>query len=172
MPITYLKGDATKVQVTGGLRINAHIANNRGGWGSGYVVALSKRWSEPEAEYRKWAASGNNFELGQVQMVPVEDEYGRLYVANMVAQDGFVGPNRPRAVDYEAVGECLHQLDEWIKSLLFVKNLMWQGRQGVPRVTIHMPRIGAGLGGGTWSIIEDIICSAIGHHEVFVYDLE
>lgn len=174
MAIQYLKGDATKVQSTGGLRILAHICNNEKGWGSGFVVALSKCWPEPEAAYRAWSSSGKKFELGQVQFVPVHDQYGKLYVANMVAQDGFTSLNRDRAVHYGALIECLNQLDEWIKSFLYVKGLMW-GKSGAttPPVSIHMPRmIGCGLGGGEEDVVVEIIEKTVGHHEVFAYEYE
>ncbi|MBV9509840.1 MAG: Appr-1-p processing protein, partial [Caulobacteraceae bacterium] len=53
MAITYLKGDAT--QPTGkGNKIIAHICNDLGGWGKGFVLALSKRWPQPEAAFRQW----------------------------------------------------------------------------------------------------------------------
>ena len=72
--ITYLKGDATCPQ-TKGTKIICHICNDIGGWGKGFVLAISKRWKEPEAEYRKWNAAGKKggFVLGAVQFVQVED---------------------------------------------------------------------------------------------------
>jgi O-acetyl-ADP-ribose deacetylase (regulator of RNase III) len=172
MALKYIKGDVTKVQSTGGLRILVHIANNRGGWGSGVVLHISRRWPEPEKAYRTWALSESNFVLGQVQMVSVDDEYGKLYVANMVAQDGFVNSYRPRAVDYDALRECLNQVDEWVKSFLYVKSLMWRGKEK-PTISIHMPAlIGCGLGGGDKATIEKIIEETIGQYDVFAYELE
>jgi len=66
--ITYLKGDATQPQ-TKGNKIIAHICNDLGGWGKGFVLAISNRWPEPEAEYRQWhrQRAKNNFSLGEVQ---------------------------------------------------------------------------------------------------------
>lgn len=40
--ITYLKGDATNPQSEEN-KIIAHICNDIGGWGKGFVVAISKR---------------------------------------------------------------------------------------------------------------------------------
>lgn len=54
MSIEYLRGDATVPCKSDGIRIIAHICNDCGGWGSGFVVAISRRWSEPESQYRKW----------------------------------------------------------------------------------------------------------------------
>jgi hypothetical protein len=46
------------------------------------VLAVSRRWPEPEAAYRRWARGGETFGLGMVLLVVVEDH---LSVANMVA---------------------------------------------------------------------------------------
>ena len=64
--IQYIKGDAT--QPTGnGNKIIVHVCNDIGGWGKGFVMALSKRWKAPEQEYRNWYVSQDGFELGAVQ---------------------------------------------------------------------------------------------------------
>lgn len=47
--------------------------NDIGGWGKGFVTALSKKWKEPERAYREWYKSGENFGLGEVQSVEVEE---------------------------------------------------------------------------------------------------
>ena len=74
--IKYLIGDATQptpdVVESGpenGVRLITHICNNQGGWGRGFVVALSKRWPEPERAYRQWFRAG--LELGHIQTVKV-----------------------------------------------------------------------------------------------------
>ena len=69
--INYIKGDATS-PVSKGEKTICHICNDLGGWGKGFVLAISKRWKEPEAEYRKWYIEKNNFSLGEVQFVQVE----------------------------------------------------------------------------------------------------
>ena len=69
--LRYLKGDATCPQAPGN-KIIAHICNDIGGWGRGFVMALSKRWDEPEQQYRAWHRGDVDdppFELGQVQFV-------------------------------------------------------------------------------------------------------
>lgn len=40
--IIYLKGDATEPIGTGH-KIIAHVCNNKGGWGRGFVLAISKK---------------------------------------------------------------------------------------------------------------------------------
>ncbi|MFN8888392.1 MAG: hypothetical protein ACK5WF_13105, partial [Cyclobacteriaceae bacterium] len=82
MDIKYLKGDATQ-PVGNSNRIIVHVCNDIGGWGKGFVVAVSKRWKEPEIQFRNWAKSGEKFELGEVQFVQVEPT---LWVANLIGQ--------------------------------------------------------------------------------------
>jgi O-acetyl-ADP-ribose deacetylase (regulator of RNase III) len=47
--INYIKGDAT-APISKGEKIICHICNDIGGWGKGFVLAISKRWKEPEEE--------------------------------------------------------------------------------------------------------------------------
>src|SRR5262249_36762158 len=86
-PIVYTRGDATAPQGEGN-KIIAHICTDRGGWGKGFVGALSRRWPEPEAAFRAWykGRAQNDFALGAVQYVQVEPV---LLVANMLAQHGY-----------------------------------------------------------------------------------
>lgn len=46
--ITYLRGDATAPHGKG-VKLIVHVCNDLGGWGKGFVLALSRRWPEPEA---------------------------------------------------------------------------------------------------------------------------
>ncbi|MEZ6196790.1 MAG: macro domain-containing protein [Planctomycetota bacterium] len=154
--ITYLVGDATAPS-TPGPRIIAHVCNDIGGWGRGFVMAVSQRWPAPEAGFREWYAGreSNDFALGNVQFVAVEDD---LWVANMIAQQGI-----KRAADgtppirYEAVEAGLARIAAFAVD---------------HGATVHMPRIGCGLAGGRWEEIEPLIertCIAAGV-DVFVYD--
>ena len=140
MPIRYLQGDAT-APIGPGEKIIAHVCNDVGGWGAGFVLAISQRWPGPEREYLEWFRSGpgGGFVLGQIQLVAVEPD---MHVANMLAQRDVVpGPKGP-PIRYDAVAECLAKL----------------GQAALKKgATIHMPRIGCGLAGGHWSAIEPLI---------------
>ena len=54
MSLNFIIGDATQ-PVGEGTKIIVHVCNDIGGWGRGFVVALSKRWPEPERRYRAWS---------------------------------------------------------------------------------------------------------------------
>ena len=134
----------------------AHICNDQGGWGKGFVGAFSKRWEGPEAAYRSWYKdrSKNDFGPGAVQLVAVEQN---LWVANMVAQYGYQATHQGPPIRYDAVRKCLKQLAAEAKNL---------------KASVHMPRIGCGLAGGKWEDIEPIITDELTSQgiEVSVYD--
>src|ERR1700722_6016752 len=54
--VRLLKGDATSPQARG-VKIIAHICNDLGNWGKGFVLAISARWPEPEKAYQQWHRS-------------------------------------------------------------------------------------------------------------------
>ena len=153
--ITYLKGDATCPQAKG-VKIIVHICNSIGGWGKGFVLAISKRWPEPEKEYRDWYRNraNNDFGLGAIQLIRVSDD---IYVGNMVGQQGIKTGNNGVPIRYEAVASCLTKIAEEAKTL---------------NASIHMPRIGCGLAGGKWEHIEPIVEETLLKQEleVYVYD--
>ena len=106
--IQYLAGDATVPQAKGP-KIIAHVCNDRGGWGKGFVLAVSARWQQPEKAFRKWyrERSGNDFGLGAVQVV----EVGRgLWVANMIGQHGTKTGSRELVADIEANAAFLRDM--------------------------------------------------------------
>ncbi|MBX9627605.1 MAG: macro domain-containing protein [Gemmataceae bacterium] len=155
--ITYLKGDATCPQAKG-VKVIAHVCNDTGGWGKGFVLAVSRRWPEPEADYRAWYAAGKEagFGLGAVRFVQVEPY---IWVANMVAQRGTKTGSSGPPIRYEAVAACLRQVAAKAREL---------------GASAHMPRIGCGLAGGDWArvepLIEEYLCGR--GVAVTVYDFE
>lgn len=154
--INYLKGDATNPQIKGN-KIIIHICNDIGGWGKGFVMAISKRWKKPENEYRKWFQSGENFNLGEIQIVQVEED---VWVCNMIGQHKTVTNSKGIApIRYEAVEKGLNKLIDEALQL---------------NASVHMPRIGCGLAGGKWEEIEPIIERTLLENdvEVYVYDFE
>lgn len=155
-PLTYAIGDATAPGGEG-RRIIAHVCNDIGGWGAGFVLAVSRRWPEPEAEYRRWHAerTTNDFALGAVQLVQVETE---LWVANMVGQRGIRSAGGRPPIRYDALETCLTTVVRHARELA---------------ASVHMPRIGAGLAGGRWEDIEPILERTLAAQDVraVVYDL-
>lgn len=151
--IKYVKGDATQPQGEG-TKLIAHICNDIGAWGAGFVVALSNKWTLPEAKYR--SVSPNALRLGAVQLVRVEPG---LLVVNMIAQHKVRSKDNPKPIRYDALRQCLTQVWGMARSL---------------KASVHMPRIGTGLAGGKWEIIEEIIEEELCENdiEVVVCDFE
>ena len=92
--IHYVTGDATHPEGHGH-KIIVHVCNDIGRWGKGFVLAISKRWQEPEKAYRQWyahPAGDNRMELGKIQPVRVEDD---IAVINMIAQKGIYRAKSP-----------------------------------------------------------------------------
>lgn len=156
--IIYLKGDATSPQASG-TKIIAHICNDIGGWGKGFVLAISKRWQQPEKAYREWHKnrSKNDFELGNIQLIQVEPY---IYIANMIAQRGVkTGRSTGAPIRYEALEACLKKLTTEAQTL---------------GASVHMPRIGCGLAGGKWEKIEPLIEKTllVNNVDVYIYDFD
>jgi hypothetical protein len=154
--LKYVVGDATKPEGQG-VKIIPHVTNDIGAWGSGFVVALSNRWPEPESKYR---AAGTQ-KLGTVQTVKVEPG---IYVANMCAQHDIRGkfknggPRQP--IRYGALFRCMLHVGQFTVG---------------QEASIHAPRFGSDRAGGDWKVIEALILETwIDTYglDVTVYDLE
>lgn len=141
--LKFVEGDATN-PITSPFCI-IHICNNEGGWGAGFVLALSKRWKEPEKVYR----AAKKWKLGEVQWVAIDGNF----VVNMIAQDGFKTSHNRVPLDYDALDKCLEKV-----------------YQGLPSYyTVHMPRIGTGLAKGKWEKVEELIRKHM-RTDSYVYD--
>ncbi|PCJ53308.1 MAG: Appr-1-p processing protein [Planctomycetota bacterium] len=154
MEINYLKGDATSPKVLGN-KIITHICNDIGGWGKGFVLAISKKWPEPELKYREWYKSKKNFNLGEAQLVQVDCD---IWIANLIGQHKIYNTSGTPPIRYEAIGNCLNKVSDFSEKL---------------DASVHMPRIGCGLAGGEWYEIEQIIKTQLIKNDiaVYVYDL-
>ena len=97
--ITYLKGDAT-APITEGNKIIVHICNDIGGWGKGFVLAISKKWKAPEKSYRDWYKNRveNDFSLGNIQVIKVTEG---IFIGNMIAQQGLKFKNNIVPIRYD-----------------------------------------------------------------------
>lgn len=147
--IRYVQGDATEPQGEGN-KIIAHCCNSIGAWKRGFVTALSRRWMQPEREYRRWhrqaGLASHPFGLGQVQMVQVSPT---IFVANLIGQEGIYTDRQGLPpVRYASVRQGLARVAQHAVAL---------------NASLHMPRLGAGLAGGDWEtiarIIEEELCA-------------
>ena len=154
--IIYTIGDATKPAGVGS-KIIAHVCNDIGAWGRGFVLSLSKLSPAPEQGFKEWYAERgrNDFALGAVQFVSVSPD---IEVANMIGQHGIRALQDVPPIRYDAVETALKTVGE---------------KAQTDNASVHLPRIGCGLAGGKWSEIEPLIERQIFALDVpvFVYDL-
>jgi len=152
--INYVTGDATQPQGEG-KKIICHICNDIGAWGAGFVLALSNKWRLPEDHYR----ARQSYPLGHADVISVDISEGmenEILVANMIGQHriGMSSDGTP-PIRYQAVAEALMKVNKIANNI---------------GATLHMPRIGCGLAGGDWQMIEKIL-KAVVSVDVTVYDL-
>lgn len=153
MKINYVKGDATK-PIGEGVKLIVHVCNNIGAWGAGFVLALSKRWKEPEHAYR-YRNDFHKYELGNVQYCAVEND---IMVVNMIAQEGIGSDSEGNPpIRYDALKKCLQDVNRVAQEL---------------NASVHGPRFGAGLAGGDWSKIENLLEEIFHNVQVNIYDFK
>jgi O-acetyl-ADP-ribose deacetylase (regulator of RNase III) len=156
--LTFVAGDATR-PVGDGARVLAHVCNDAGRWGKGFVVPVGRRWPHVRQAFLAWhhgAAAGEPpFELGQVQVVEAE---AGLWVANMLGQHGVLPRDGVPPIRYDALRQAL-------------------GRVAIVArdhgASVHIPRIGCGLAGGSWNVVGPMVGQTLCEAgvDVTVYDL-
>lgn len=124
--------------------------NAQGVMGSGIAKSIRDRWESVWLAYaQKMGApytqsSGGTHLLGTIIPVEVEPD---LWVINVVGQQ-FFGRDARRYTSYDALDKGLLEVKRWTLEH--------------PRLDIHHPTIGCGLGGGKWKIVQAIIEAHLG----------
>lgn len=152
--INYVKGDATDPIRSAGNTVIVHCCNDVGGWGAGFVMALSARWKAPEEQYRD-RCNAASVSGGYVQIIPVEPG---LLVANVIGQHGVRDPDRPSYVPVRY---------NWLEAGFAYLGAV-AGRLNVTGWA--MPRLGCGLAGGEWQDVQRIVARRLPSN-VTVYDI-
>lgn len=137
--IAFVTGDATQPQGRGP-RLIAHVVNDRTpNWGGAFARALRDEYPVAQEQFRQWMSAGDgHLALGTMHVAEVNDD---LAVATLVAQKGYGQSQRPR-LRYDALRTALASL---------------AGEARRRHAAVHMPRIGAGMAGGEWRVIAELI---------------
>lgn len=132
--IRYVQGDL----LASNLQVIAHGCNCQGVMGSGIARQIKEKYPNVYEVYKlKHQVMG--LELGTI--LPVRTLDNRL-VINCMTQSNY-GRNNQVYVDYNAVESCIAAINHNVSN--------WEVSE------VGFPKIGAGLGGGDWNKIEDII---------------
>lgn len=146
--IVYIKGDLLESDES----IIIHGCNIKGGFGSGVAGAIKNRYPKCRQTY---LAAFNNGELTMGGIVPYYDEVDNRLILNAITQPEY-GYDGQKYVDYDAIRTAMILADETI---------------GVGQ-RLAMPKIGAGLGGGDWNIISEIIEQCVINNTPIVYVID
>lgn len=146
----YIKGDIRDTEL---LDI-AHGVNCMNAMGAGIARALFEKWPiVKEAYHAGWDEPGKSeakWKLGTIQAVGVGKD---KVVWNCFIQVNYY-PRDIRNVNYAAIVKCFDQMAECVDKLA-------------------IPKIGCGLAGGDWNIVEQLINDTVGDRmEIWVYELD
>lgn len=149
--IEYIKGDL----FTTDCKYIAHGVNCQGVMGSGVAKIVREKYPECFKAYHEcvkshYQTSDSGVLLGRI----VEWTDGNIHILNCFTQD-YYGQNGERFVSYDGVERCFR--------IITLNNIH----------ELAMPKIGAGLGGGDWGVIEAIINATLIRNgvKVKVYEL-
>jgi len=139
-----------KIQVKTGNLFNVtaghivHGCNAQGVMGSGVALGVKNLYPSVYLDYREL------YEAGKLKLGNAYPSLAtiNLKIWNAVTQDGFGGPGRHTS--YDAVQTCFQQVEDYL-------NAGFESMADLQPKEIHIPFIGAGLGGGSWNIIKSII---------------
>ena len=168
----YVKGDLFKGIKGKKNVLIVHVVNDKGAFGSGFVVPLGDnfpwceeayhRWHEGKVSmnlYNTWKSTPDGiqggkpkFELGQTLFVEDNQKMLEPWVAHCCAQT--LGGKRP--LFYNKLADCMEQVALVCQEL---------------KLNIHAPKFGSGLAGGNWDFIENLIEDIWGHLSVTIYEL-
>lgn len=154
MKIIYKRGDLLEAPETYIL----HGCNAQGVMGSGVAKLIKEKYPSAYLAY-KASEKFNGMRLGVVTYVEQDD--GKV-IFNGITQQ-YYGKDGKRYVDYDAVRDVVQAVN-WY---------MYQNHPNALTGTlgVAMPKIGAGLGGGDWNIIEEIIEMNSMYFQPVVYEL-
>jgi len=134
-------------QTITGLNIIVHGCNAQGVMGSGFAKQVAQLYPACLETYRQQVDFLKRVQPDQVLGQCIQywaSPY--LVIVNAITQQDFGRDPARRYVSYRAVAEAFSQLRDM---------------PGLLGATVHYPQIGAGLGGGDWAVISEIISNRL-----------
>jgi O-acetyl-ADP-ribose deacetylase (regulator of RNase III) len=156
-----VKGDLIKLALNGTFDVIIHGCNCFNIMGAGIAKQIAETFVGPysPASVDKSTNVGDESKLGCFTFgYHKRKDSSILIIINAYTQYGCATKDNPRVVDYDAVKSAFSGIYDIIKN--------------VPYLKIGYPVIGAGLAGGNWSIISEIIDYELGslNHTLVEWD--
>lgn len=152
--LIYKTGDLTQADEF----IIAHGCNAQGVMGSGVAKAIRAKWPSAYSCYRRHFEE-DSLRLGDVIYAPC----GEKIIANCITQEFYGRQKNKIYVNYSAIRICMVKINDFVAEVKRIQRL-----EGL---AVAMPMIGAGLGGGDWSKIANIIKDESDHFYPIVYQI-
>jgi O-acetyl-ADP-ribose deacetylase (regulator of RNase III) len=134
-----IKGDIIELFNDGVFDILIHGCNCFNIMGSGVAKSIKDRYPEAYNADLK-TKKGDKSKLGSITVAPIINQDKTQYIVNAYTQYNY---GRDKCyVDYDAVRSCFYNI-----------NMLYSD----PSIKFGYPKIGAGLAGGNWDIISNII---------------
>lgn len=133
--------------------IIVHGCNSLGIMGSGIALQIKQKYPMCFLAYQKHiqeSSRTNTNVMGTV--VPYKVPEKNLIIMNAITQKNF-GKDGRKYVSYESVFEAF-------------KTIVTLANGPIQRMEVHYPLIGAGLGGGDWSLISELIDRAFDDYQI------
>lgn len=143
-----------------------HVCNNIDLFGAGFAAQVAEKFPSVKTDYHLLGKKFLQHNLGYCQVLKVyeQEKYKhKLYIANMIAQNGIIGPQNPRPINYLGLAKSMFSLSKFIDMNTGVINK-------TENIEIHCPKFGSGLAGGNWNFISDLIDDIWGKYKVYIYN--
>jgi O-acetyl-ADP-ribose deacetylase (regulator of RNase III) len=130
--------------------IIGHSVNCRGAFGSGVAGQIAKLYPLARQAYLNKFKT-DKWHLGEIQLCPIDKDGRQIVIANMAMQDtyGKTGVH----VDYKACFQAFSKLFRYAS---------------MHNDGIALPKLGAGLAGGSWLEVEKALLSALAPYDIEV----
>jgi O-acetyl-ADP-ribose deacetylase (regulator of RNase III) len=138
MSISILPKKGNLLDVTSGHIV--HGCNAKAVMGSGVALAVKKKYPIAFESYQMQSVI-TGLKLGYAYPVQIDN---KLCIWNAITQEEYGQPTRN--CSYDAIQSCFEQINKHLAADV----------SGIVK-EVHIPLIGAGLGGGNWNIISTII---------------
>lgn len=159
--IIYRQGNVVEAFKNGDIDVLVHGVNCQGKMNSGIAKEIRAEFPIVFEKYSKYCKDNKP---DHTYMNELSDILGDVqYVRNVRPGGHIFNAFTQEKYGYDGFRFCSYDAIDQVMNILATDGIVGN---------IGMPKIGSGLGGGSWKVIEAIINSAFGDREVFVYELE